>query len=425
MSGRRDTPDTADVEPMKGFDDFELRLGDIMRGERATMGKSLLDVQRDLKIKATYIAAIENADPSAFESPGFVAGYVRSYARYLGLDAEWVYKTFCEEGNFVHATDLTGQTKKSSRSKAKGKGRGKAAPAPQKGIRDPFKHPSVSFIPATESRFQGIEAGAIGSVAVLVALIGVIGYGGWSVLQEIQKVQFTPVEQTPGVLSQLDPVVAAATVDETGDDAPDVASLATPSPEAFDRLYRPQALDVPVLISRDSPIATIEPGSIGAFAPDPDDPRERARTPLRNAGPSGPALGPDEAIQLAGNDAPTVQVVEEGPPEIALFAVRPSWVRVRAADGTVVFEKILDAGERFVLPQTEEAHTLRAGNAGSVYFDVGGQTYGPAGEGASVVKNVVMSAEALPETYTIADAEADADLARFTAVAEAQSDEQP
>mgnify|MGYP007121940889 FL=1 len=34
----------------KRFDDFELRLGDIMRGERATLGKSLLDVQRDLRI---------------------------------------------------------------------------------------------------------------------------------------------------------------------------------------------------------------------------------------------------------------------------------------------------------------------------------------------------------------------------------------
>ena len=31
---------------LKGFDDYELKLGDIMRGERATLGKSLLDVQR-------------------------------------------------------------------------------------------------------------------------------------------------------------------------------------------------------------------------------------------------------------------------------------------------------------------------------------------------------------------------------------------
>ena len=53
------------------------------------MGKSLLDVQRELKIKAAYISAIENSDPTAFEIPGFVAGYVRSYARYLNLDPEW------------------------------------------------------------------------------------------------------------------------------------------------------------------------------------------------------------------------------------------------------------------------------------------------------------------------------------------------
>ena len=60
-----------------GFDDFEMRLGDIMRGERATMGKSLLDVQRELRIRASYVAAIENCDISAFDAPSFIAGYVR------------------------------------------------------------------------------------------------------------------------------------------------------------------------------------------------------------------------------------------------------------------------------------------------------------------------------------------------------------
>src|SRR5690606_12019693 len=95
-----------DVKP-KGFDDFELRLGDMMRGERATMGKSLLDVQRDLKIKATYIAAIENADISVFESPGFVAGYVRSYARYLNMDPVECFRRFCQEANFTPASGTT------------------------------------------------------------------------------------------------------------------------------------------------------------------------------------------------------------------------------------------------------------------------------------------------------------------------------
>ena len=58
-----------ETEEPKGFDAFELRLGDTMRGERATLGKSLLDVQRELRIKAAYIAAIENADPDAFDRP--------------------------------------------------------------------------------------------------------------------------------------------------------------------------------------------------------------------------------------------------------------------------------------------------------------------------------------------------------------------
>ena len=50
------------AEPPKGFDDFELRLGDIMRGERATLGKSLLDVQRELKIKAALEEGSEGCD---------------------------------------------------------------------------------------------------------------------------------------------------------------------------------------------------------------------------------------------------------------------------------------------------------------------------------------------------------------------------
>jgi hypothetical protein len=68
MIGRWAKPTIPEAQGLMGFDDFDVRLGDLMRGERATLGKSLLDVQRDLKIKASYIAAIENADVSAFAS---------------------------------------------------------------------------------------------------------------------------------------------------------------------------------------------------------------------------------------------------------------------------------------------------------------------------------------------------------------------
>ena len=102
MAGTDLTPEgRGDMSRPKGFDDYEVRLGDLLRGERATLGKSLMDVQRELRINANYISAIENCDYGAFETPSFVSGFVRSYARYLKLDQEQVYRQFCEESGFV------------------------------------------------------------------------------------------------------------------------------------------------------------------------------------------------------------------------------------------------------------------------------------------------------------------------------------
>src|SRR6056297_2724473 len=110
MIGRRFSrkQDDEDIEP-RGFDDFELRFGDMMRGERATLGKSLLDVERELRIRASYIAAIENADPDAFDTPGFIPGYVRSYARYLNMDPDKAFSAFCAESGFTTAHGMSAE----------------------------------------------------------------------------------------------------------------------------------------------------------------------------------------------------------------------------------------------------------------------------------------------------------------------------
>jgi cytoskeletal protein RodZ len=393
MIGRRGKLPVSDEPKLKGFDDYDLRLGDVMRGERATLGKSLLDVQRELKVKASYIAAIENSDPSAFETQGFVAGYVRSYARYLGLDPEWAYSRFCAESNFATTDGMT------SGAAAKPK---KATPRKPAG-RDPLADPEAIFIPRPKSVISQVEPSALGSVLVLVMLISALGYGGWSVFREVQKVQFIPVDQTPTGISTNVDVLAA----DTGSELAVLEDSAAPVPttEALDRLYRPDPLDVPILAARDGPIGSLTPGELGAIAPRLD------QTP-----------GIDDEILAdadLGDDLSPVQVIEETLPEVVLFAVRPSWVRVRGADGTVLFEKILDAGEQYVLPQTEEPPLLRAGNAGSVYFAVNGQTIGPAGNGPDVVKNLDLSASSLIASFEAADPAADADLARFFAVAQA------
>ncbi|MBI1171211.1 DUF4115 domain-containing protein [bacterium] len=354
-----------------------------MRGERATLGKSLLDVQRELKIKASYIAAIENADVSAFESPGFVAGYVRSYARYLGMDPDPTFARFCIEANFEVAHGMSeaasGQMVKAARNRV----------PPEK--RDPFVH--ASFVPQGESLFAKVEPGAVGSFAVLIALIGALGYGGWSVLQEVQRVQLAPVNEAPSVVAEIDPL------GNVKGDAPLVRS-APPTPASdvgADMLSRQAALNVPVLTPRDGPIASINPA-------------EHETTMQASV---------DQAVKTAlATDTP-VQVVADAAPGVEILAVRPSWVRVSAVDGTVLFEKILDAGERYTVPALSQAPVLRAGNSGSVYFSVNGKTYGPASPGSNVVKNLSLAASSLTSTYQLANLSGDADLAHFVNVAEA------
>lgn len=425
MIGRPETPDPEeDRQTLKGFDDFDLSLGDIMRGERATMGKSLLDVQRELRIKATYISAIENTDPSAFDTPGFVAGYVRSYARYLNLDPEWAFKTFCEEGSFEVAHGMSPDAKVRS-DRAPGVKKSKASAQKPAHLRDPFTEPSVSYLPKGEAALSKIEPRAIASIAVLLTLLAGIGYGGWAVLQEVQKVRLTPVDQTPEVLAELDPL-ADAIRPEPLEEA-DVAGLDAPVTDRFGRLSRPEALDIPVLVARDGPIAAIDPDTVGALAPTRTEGFIGARAPRPDNIPfaiPGERIGGDTlaVADEIGPPAPPVQVIEEADPTVTLFAVRPSWVRVRAADGTVIFEKILDAGERFEVPVTEEPSTLRAGNANALFLAVGDETYGPVGTGPEVVKGVALSADEVMAKYSVADPEDDRDLARFINVAEAAQD---
>ena len=404
MIGRksiRKSEETQEADGPKGFDDFDLRLGDTMRGERATMGKSLLDVQRELRIKASYIAAIENSDPSAFDTPGFIAGYVRSYARYLGMDPDASFAAFCAESGFSVAHGMSAEA---SVLRKPGAGIGDGPPKAAGGLRDPFATPNTPFAPSGDSFLSQIEPRAIGSMLVLLALIGGIGYGAWSVLREVQQVQFAPVDQAPTVLSELDPLETART--------PGAARAS--NTDGLDRLYRPQALDVPVLVARDAPISTLSPGGLGSFAGSGVPNAARSQ-------PGLPAPEPRQAPRLAAaapattpeTPSPVPQVVEAPSPALQIVAVRTSWVRVTSAEGTVIFEKTMQPGDTWEAPQTEDPPLLRTGESGAVYFAFEKTFYGPVGPSGSVTSNVPLAIASLKQSYAPAKLDADAALVRF------------
>jgi len=385
---------------LKSFDDYEMRLGDIMRGERATLGKSLLDVQRELRIKASYIAAIEDADSAAFDTPGFISGYVRSYARFLKMDPDVAFAAFCAESGFVPAHGM------SAAASVRRPETEDSIEAAQNAF-NPFVNPKTPFLPSDETWMARVQYNAVGSIVVLLLLIGGIGFGGWSLLREIQRVQIVPVDQAPLALAEVDPLQTV--LSNSAVNAMDTAGAARAKTAKIDRLYRPKALDAPVLVARDGPISTLDPSAMGAFVV-----TEPKVEPLIVAAQSADL----ETVQTV--DVPIV--LEEPLPELALFAVRPAWVRIRSGDGDVIFEKILDAGEEYTLPQTEVAAVLRAGMSGSIYFKVNGQLYGPAGQKTSTIKNVSLSISAVTERYAKADVTIDPVLARVLALAKTQNE---
>ncbi|MCB1361905.1 MAG: DUF4115 domain-containing protein [Rhodobacteraceae bacterium] len=404
MIWRKEQPPAQHEEGPRGFDDFELRLGDILRGERATLGKSLLDVQRELHIRAAYIAAIENGDLDAFETPSFIAGFVRSYARYLGMDTEWVYDRFCAEHGFQVAHGMSGFANNAAPRTPRAVQADTRNRAAQVGLK------GVGTLPDPEPFWRRIEPGALGSVTVLLALILGLGYAGWTVLKEVQRVQVAPADIVPNVASNIDPLSSESGTPGTlaASDTDPLAGVAsgprttlaedrpvTGGAEGRVRIARPQALDMPVVVPRDGPIAAITPE-----APAPTQSEAGSST--------------DAAVLAAlssNDDTAAPQVVAQGPDSVQLLAVRPSWLRVRAADGSVIFERILDAGERYTIPRTEQPPTLHAGNSGSVYFLINGQAYGPAAPGAQVVRNIALDAADIRGRYQVADLSRDQDLA--------------
>jgi cytoskeletal protein RodZ len=376
-----------------GYDVTDVPLGDLMRGERATLGKSLLDVERELKIRAAYIAAIENGDVGAFSSAGFIAGYVRSYARYLGMDPEWTFRRFCDETGFYGVHGPSAQQARAAKREVSD------APPRRVDPNEVIQSARISFAPERERMFSGVEPGALGSAAVLVALVLGLGYGAWSVLHDIQRLQIAPVDEAPVPLAQLDPLAGAT---QGAFAVAQEFDIAVPGPDNFGRIYRPEALETPVLTPRDGALAQLDPDEVGTLggldvAPTRDVPRL--------------ALAGSVTTEPRATEEPaSVRVTEARSDELVIFAVRPSWVRVTSASGATLFEGTLNRGDSYTVPESAEAPRLRSGNAGSVYFAVNGVPMGPAGPGATIARDVELSADAISANYTMADIGADPDL---------------
>jgi hypothetical protein len=123
-------------------------LGDTFRTARESQGITLSEAAERTHIRSVFLEAIEAEDWQAIGPPVYVRGFLRSYARSLGLDAEAAVSAY-------------------------------AATAPGATTISPLAQPSVRPEPVIGQRGsakRGMSIGAVASVLVAFALVLFVGY---------------------------------------------------------------------------------------------------------------------------------------------------------------------------------------------------------------------------------------------------------
>src|SRR3954470_10212510 len=65
-----------------------LQIGEVLRSTRSRLDKDIYVVERETKIRTKYLQALENEEWDVLPGPTYVKGFLRTYAAYLGLDAD-------------------------------------------------------------------------------------------------------------------------------------------------------------------------------------------------------------------------------------------------------------------------------------------------------------------------------------------------
>ena len=355
MSPRPNVNLAADVP---SAEDVIVLVGRELRAARQRRGEDLYDVADLLRIKPSYLFALEEGDYAPIPGLPYAYGFLRSYADHLQLDGQKLIPRI-----------KAGRPSMSAQSQ-----------------------PAYPVPPTSERRPSMVMA-----LAALV-VIG-LGYGGWSYLigqrDPVIEVVSAPPAFPPSqaVLPSVPPVDVAAAKPDHLPVSP-AATVATALP----------ALDQPRTLPTDAPGPAAAPDAGGATPVAPGGPPGVAA--VASAGANDLASAPDASAPVdVAADAPS-QPADEGRPNpgvgaasasearVVLVATEASWIQVRSADRQFSRSRLMEAGEHFPLPDRADL-ALWTGNAGGLAVMVDGVQVPPLGARGAVLKNVPLDPAAL------------------------------
>lgn len=368
-------------------------VGAVLRRAREALGEDIRLSAAYLKIRETYLRAIEDGRFEDLPGHAYAIGFVRAYAVHLNLDGEKIVQRFKEEAA------------------------GGIDPKPELTIP----------VPPGESRRPG-------AALVLTSLILAIGaYGGWYYL----STQGRLVTESPSIDLPAKPLAVAETPPPARTPAP--STKAQPEPVA---VARPPASPPSIAPPPSAPMPAPEPVQAASRpvmplsetpgAQDSDD-AEVAEIPPEPEPIRTPAMGSQmAAAPIAGAPAAVLQgtppntsfdrqlqdamvrppisassanaatidppatkpATPSGPSRVMIHAIADSWLQVGDGRSPAIFMQVLRAGETYSVPDRPGLR-FDTGNAGGLEITVDGKPTPPVGPSGAVRRNISLDADKL------------------------------
>ena len=362
MAGAGASSDTAEI-------------GANLREARLALGHDLVDVADELRIRHVYLQAIEEGRLDVLPGPAYVAGFLRVYGDYLGLDGREIVNRYRTAGGAgADGTDLR--------------------------LLSPIEEGRLPTRP----------------ILVLAALLAAGAYGAWYYMADNDSEPVEIVAALPDRLAApTDGPVAVATPDpsqaeEAASEALEPAdgggeeTVSAETPSAGVDVPADDAVTAPTgqqVQDTASPAPDIPPGE----AQDTAAADRRTRTLTETAAvpaapaPAGVDVPPDVAAPAPAETDPSrllAPASPEAPPavRVVLRASADSWIEIGTDGAAPIYSGVLRRGQSYQVP-ARPGLTLRTGNAGGFDVMVDGQVIPRLGPRGAVRRGIVLDADGL------------------------------
>ncbi len=322
------------------------RIGDILRRVREHRDEDIESISDYLRIRPSYLYALENSQYEALPADAYVIGFLRTYALYLGLDGRGAIDQYRRE--------MAGRRRK-----------------PQLSMPQPMSE--------GQSPTMALLLGA--------ALATLLVYGLWYALSTPDKAVVEQPLSLPKITQEITPQEGVP-LQET--------SSASPLQEIVPIVIQPNETKA------EEKNKSIEKATPSATEAAPSTPPLKKSEPEKNK-KEAPANKESASPPPA---PPTVKSEDTSKAPLTLRADKESWVLVTDSKGVTVFDRTMKAGETYTVP-TGKGLSLTTGNADGIVFSAGGADLPKLRSAGRVVRAVPLDTDKLKARLAKTDSTTD------------------